>query len=208
MKTHDTPDYYASFYGEIFYHVYNRANGEEVLFRADTDRQFFLRQYGKYLSPFLKTLLGNHFHLVVKVKSTEQITAYLESLQPNERTIPQKIFLEAAPDFRVLHPVLENQFLRLFTSYAMRYNKLYQRKGNLFHRLFKRVAVNSEAHFGNFVYYVHANCRKHGFQHDFVDYPWSSYGALLSSKPTRLDRHCVRLVWRAGCVYSISPTRA
>jgi len=142
-------------------------------------------------------LLGNHFHLVVKIKSKEQITVYLESLPPNKQTIPQKKFLEATLDLRVLHPVLENQFLRLFTSYAMRYNRLYQRNGNLFHRPFKRVAVNSEAHVGNLVYYVHTNCRKHGLQHDFVSYPWSSYQAMISTKPTCLDRQFV-LDWFGG----------
>ena len=194
-------DYFVPLHAENYYHVYNRANGKEMLFRTDDDRRFFLKQYDKYLSHFLKTfvyqLLGNHFHLVVQVESVERIAAYLQVLPQKELTIPQRNFLGTPPELRTAHSVLENQFLRLFTSYAMRFNKIYERHGNLFHRPFKRVTVNSEGHFGNLIKYVHTNCRKHGLQQDFFNYPWSSYPAMISTKPTRLERAFV-LDWFGG----------
>jgi len=98
---------------------------------------------------------------------------------------------------RVLHKALENQFLRLFTSYATVFNAKYKRKGNLFNRPFKRVAVNSETHFGHLIYYVHTNCKKHKLQDDFIHYQWSSYQAMVSDKPTKLERNFV-LEWFGG----------
>lgn len=200
-KPKPTPDNLAKLCGDEFYHVYNRTNGGELLFRSDDDRRFFLQQYDKYLSPFLKTyvyqLLGNHFHFVVQIRSEAQITAYLESLPLKERTIPQKEFLALSTEKRVLHKVLENQFLRFFTSYATVFNARYQRKGNLFNRPFKRVVVNSETHFGHLIYYVHTNCKKHGLQDDFINYQWSSYQAMVMNKPTKLERDFV-LAWFGG----------
>ena len=200
-KTYPKIDYHVPLHSENFYHIYNRANGKDMLFRTDADRRFFLNQYRKYLSPFLQTfvyqLLGNHFHFVVKINSISEILSFLESLPQKELTKPHHKFLETPTDLLEAHPVLENQFLRLFTSYAMRYNRIYDRKGNLFHRPFKRVSVNSERHFGNLVCYVHANCRKHGLQRDFVSYPWSSYQAILSNRPTQVSRQFV-LDWFGG----------
>src|SRR5256885_9523951 len=66
------------------YHIYNRTNNKERLFRQDADRFFFIQQYEEYLSPFLKTyafnLLDNHFHFVVSVRSQVEIIAYLNTL--------------------------------------------------------------------------------------------------------------------------------
>lgn len=200
-KPKPTPDYLVKFCGDCFYHIYNRTNGGELLFRTDEDRRFFLKQYDLYLSPFLKTfayqLLGNHFHFVVQIKSEEAITSFLESIPLKERTIPQKAYLAMTTEKRVLHRVLENQFLRLFTSYATVYNSRHKRKGNLFNRPFKRVAVNSEEHFGHLIYYIHTNCKKHKLQDDFISYTWSSYHAMVSDRPTKLERQFV-LDWFGG----------
>jgi hypothetical protein len=38
------------------------------------------------------------------------------------------------------------------------------------------------------VVYIHHNPVHHGFTDDFKGYPWSSYGSLISEKPTRLMR--------------------
>ncbi len=72
-------DYSADFYENGIFHVYNRTNNRELLFRSDDNYLYFLKQYDKYLHPFLDTycwnLMPNHFHLLVRVKSTEAIKA-------------------------------------------------------------------------------------------------------------------------------------
>lgn len=55
-----------------YYHVYNRANGKDNLFRQKQDYQHFLRLYQKYMLPVVDTfawvLMPNHFHLLVRIK--------------------------------------------------------------------------------------------------------------------------------------------
>ena len=57
--------------------------------------------------------------------------------------------------------------------------------------------VTSDAHFLNLVAYIHQNPKKHGFVDDYRDWPFSSYDALRSSKPTHLSRQPV-LDWFNG----------
>jgi putative transposase len=45
--------------------------------------------------------------------------------------------------------------------------------------------------------YIHQNPQKHGFVDDFRVWPYSSYHAILSEKPTHLKREEV-LTWFAG----------
>ncbi|MDZ4795015.1 MAG: hypothetical protein SGI83_12110 [Bacteroidota bacterium] len=63
----------ADFQEGYFYHIYNRTNNQEKLFLSDDNRYFFLKRY-ELVSPLLDTfcwaLLPNHFHLLVRIKST------------------------------------------------------------------------------------------------------------------------------------------
>ncbi|OFY63026.1 MAG: hypothetical protein A3H98_10715 [Bacteroidetes bacterium RIFCSPLOWO2_02_FULL_36_8] len=67
-----TEHYYTQFETGCFYHVYNRAVDSKPMFKNEGNYLYFLRQYGKYLSSVLDTfaycLLGNHFHLLVRVR--------------------------------------------------------------------------------------------------------------------------------------------
>ena len=47
------------------------------------------------------------------------------------------------------------------------------------------------------VTYIHQNPQKHGFVNDFRTWPYSSYQALLSANPTRLQGDDV-LAWFQG----------
>ncbi len=200
-KAGTSPDFYAAMEAEHNYHVYNRTNNKELLFRDDNDRMFFLERLNTYLSPYVDCftycLLVNHFHLLIRVKSMENIIGVIENLELKDRTIAQKAFLELNPEERTTEKVLENQFLRLFTSYSMHFNVRHKRKGNLFTRRFKRIEVEDELHFLRLVYYVHANPVKHKLMKDFRAYRWSSYVAILSDKPTKLARDEV-LEWFNG----------
>jgi hypothetical protein len=84
-------------------------------------------------------------------------------------------------------------------SYAKSINQAYQRTGSLFQKRFGRIEVTSDQYFVQLVHYIHFNPQKHGFVSDFRDYPYSSYRALLSDKPTKLMRQSV-LAWFHGQV--------
>jgi putative transposase len=47
------------------------------------------------------------------------------------------------------------------------------------------------------IVYIHRNPQKHGFVEDFRDWPFSSYHALMSDKPTHVQRDTV-LNWFGG----------
>lgn len=55
-----------------YYHIYNRANGSDNLFRREQDYLHFLQLYQKYIlsvaDTFAWMLMPNHFHLLVRIK--------------------------------------------------------------------------------------------------------------------------------------------
>ncbi len=60
-----------------FFHVYNRGNGGQLIFYEERNYYYFLEKYRKYMQDYWDTysycLLPNHFHLLVKVKPTEEL---------------------------------------------------------------------------------------------------------------------------------------
>ena len=84
----------AKLYCNNYYHIYNRTNNKEALFRSDENREFFLRQYQKYLGPYIDifayALMSNHFHFNIRVKDLETINSHISSLHENELTVALK----------------------------------------------------------------------------------------------------------------------
>ena len=72
-------DYYATLEPNGFYHIFNRGNNRENLFFSDENCRYFLEKYGKYMNVLLDTyayaLLPNHFHLVVRARTEEEVVA-------------------------------------------------------------------------------------------------------------------------------------
>lgn len=163
----------------VYYHIYNRGVNRENIFREERNYPYFLKLYARYIEPVAETyvycLLRNHFHALVRIRDAET--------------------LKVSETFRVLNP--SHQFSNLFNAYAKAINKAYERTGSLFQHPFGRVAVTSDAYFTCLVAYVHHNPQKHRFVDDFREWPYSSYQALLSYKPTRLKRDEV-LEWFQG----------
>ena len=85
-------------------------------------------------------------------------------------------------------------FSNLFNAYTRAFNNACQRTGALFERPFGRIPVTADAYFVQLVIYIHQNPQKHGLIDDFREWPYSSYRALFSDKPTRLKRDIV-LSW-------------
>lgn len=145
------------------YHIFNRGNNRENLFREERNYRYFLDLYSKYTEPVAITyaycLMPNHFHFLVKIKECS----------PNEFDPKQ-------------------QFSNLFNSYAKSMNKAYDRTGALFQRPFGRIEVTSDAYYTCLVYYIHLNPQKHGFTKDFRTYGHSSYHVLLSDEPSFLAK--------------------
>lgn len=62
------------------YHIYNRGNNRENLFREEDNYRYFLDRYFHYLSPVVDTfaycLLKNHFHLLIRVKAPSDLRGF------------------------------------------------------------------------------------------------------------------------------------
>lgn len=185
-------DNIAQFCPEAYYHVYSRTNNREILFTNDDERSFFLKKYKEYLSDYVDTfawcLMGNHFHLCIRVKPESLILAKISGLNDLNLTAAHRRFIESPKHERTFHSVVEAQFSRLFTSYAMKFNLLHHRSGNLFYRPFKRIKIKDESHLQWLVYYIHSNIAKHGIRPDFAAYHWSSYATFFNEKPTLVCR--------------------
>jgi len=163
-------------YGK-YYHIFNRGNNRENIFVEERNYRYFLELYAKHVMPIADTyaycLLRNHFHFLVRIKTVEE------------------------QDLSGLLRKPSQHFSNLFNAYAKAFNKAYHRTGALFQRPFGRIEVASDTYFVYLVIYIHQNPQKHGFVEDFRTWPYSSYQALLSTKPTRLRRDDV-LEWFQG----------
>ena len=166
-----------------FYHIYNRGINSCNLFQENTNYEYFLSLYAKYISPVANTyawvLMRNHFHLLVKIKGEDEIQAFFQHLQG----IKNLEGLKGTNRTRV-----NQQFSNLFNAYTKAYNKRYSRTGSLFEHPFRRIKIESNAHLKYLVYYIHHNPIHHGFCEHFLEYPWSSYLSILSPKTTNLKR--------------------
>src|SRR5690606_6961681 len=74
---------------EKYYHIYNHANGDDNLFREQKNYGYFLEKYKQHINPIAETiawcLMPNHFHLLVKIKSEEEIAAAFPKFQTLEK---------------------------------------------------------------------------------------------------------------------------
>ena len=160
-----------------YYHIYNRGNNGIDLFYEIENYNHFLRLYEKYIDPIAETfawcLMKNHFHILVYIKETNEIDT--TKLEYSSTDKPKTVNAS-------------KQFSNLFNAYTHAMNKRYKRTGSLFEKNFKRKVVTSENYFQKLIFYIHNNPVHHRFTENIVEYPWTSYGTIISTKNTKLQR--------------------
>lgn len=163
-----------------YYHIYNRGNNRENLFLEERNYRHFLKLYAKYIFPIADTfaycLLPNHFHLLARIKTVDEI----EKMARTDSENLSGLDLASKPP--------SQHFSNLFNAYTRAFNRAYRRTGALFQRPFQRILVADQAYFTQLVIYIHQNPQKHGLVDDFQQWPYSSYRALFVDKPTQLRR--------------------
>ena len=187
-----------------YYHIYNRGNNRENIFIEERNYQHFLNLYTRYIDPvaeiFAYCLLRNHFHLLVRVRSEEEIIKILKVSTAIQKPVKQGILASREND-SMEKPLgsasPSKKFSDFFNAYAKSINKAYGRTGSLFQHPFGGVPVTTDRQFWNVIAYIHQNPQKHKFVEDFRDWKWSSYGILLADAPTKLNREAV-LDWFGG----------
>jgi putative transposase len=145
-----------------FFHVFNRAVGNEKLFLHDEDYHRWLGLIKMHLLPlsdiFAYCLLPNHYHLLIRLNDD----------------LPASGFSKAMSD-------AANTYSKLF-------NAANNRKGSLFMRPFKRKALGNEHLISWTFWYIHRNPMHHGYTKDWPGWKYSSYPAYCSDSPSLLNR--------------------
>ncbi len=172
-----------------YYHIYNRGNNRENLFHGPRHYRYFLQLYAKYITPVADTfaycLLPNHFHFGLRTRTEEEQEVFFDRNRD----------LESDPLFMLRHP--SRAFNNFFIAYARSFNNETKRTGALFESPFERTLVDNQQYLLRLITYIHHNPQTHGFVNDFRDWPWTSYGAMLSSGATKIERDEV-LDWFNG----------
>lgn len=171
-----------------FYHIYNRGINAEIIFKKDTHYQLFLNKYIKHVWPYVDTfaycLMSNHFHLLVRIKTEEEIiNSSLQQYPMKKNEFYDKF--------------ISRQFSHLFNGYTQVINNECKRTGGLFESPYRRIEVSNHRYFTQLIGYIHQNPQKHGFVSDFREYHYSSYQSHLFNKATKLKRDEV-LSWFGG----------
>lgn len=145
------------------YHIYNRGNNGEDLFKTKSNYFYFVSLLKLYLLPyfdvFAYALLPNHFHLVLRVKS-------------DSKTATQKLS-------------------NLFNAYTKAINKSFGRTGSLFQKPFRRKRIESEEYLRTVLIYIHQNPQNHGITQDFSDYEYSSYKIYIKQIESFLNKELI-----------------
>ena len=155
----------------VVYHVFNRGNNKEDIFKEEKNYTYFLSLLKKHVLPvaeiYAYCLLKNHFHLVIRINDIELLYDKYK----------EKSYLA---------------FSNLFNAYTKAINKMYNRTGSLFQEHLHRKRVEDEEYLTQLIAYVHLNPVKHEFSDDFKNYRYSSYKAYTLGKPTNVSCEYVK----------------
>jgi putative transposase len=177
-------NYWQKFEEGCYYHIYNRANGDALLFVNDGNFSYFLSKWTDYIYKYVDTiaycLMGNHFHFIVKIKTVD---AEIKHMIKQENTNASQKFEENTISFNAF---LEDQFRRLFQSYSLAFNKQQGRHGSLFEPKFKRIELVTIPRIQYAIAYVHHNPLHHDFSPFYETWAYSSYKSYITDKKTKI----------------------
>ncbi len=160
------------------YHIFNKAIGKDKLFISDKDYSYFLQKFDRFILPIADVLayclIPNHFHILLDIKEYDNLKTEL----------PKKY--DDTPDI-----FISQVFSNFFNSYTKSYNKANRRAGRLFCYPYKRILVEDDDYLTYLINYIHRNPVHHGITESFSEWKYSSYNAIVSNKPTKVDRNLV-----------------
>jgi putative transposase len=189
-------DYWQKFKEGCFYHVYNRSINKEVMFRSENNYNFFLKRWRDYLGPYVDTysfaLVPNHFHFTIRINKPDE--AYMNAVKLENTQAARKFEQGEIP----LYEFLEDQMKRFLSSYSKAFNAQNNREGSLMQKRFKRVCLKDEFHIAYMIAYHHHNPLHHGMVKDYQNWKYTSFNAIMETKPTRLVRDAILQIYFNG----------
>ncbi len=178
---------------EACYHIFNHANGDELIFREDENYRFFIAKYKRFVAPLVDTLayclMPNHFHLMIRLHDINALEKHLGNSSLLERNY-LKLRDDAGRE-ELLSKFVSKRLSNFFSSYTQSYNKMYGRMGSLFMKNFKRKRVADEKYFLQLIKYIHLNPVTHAFVGKPEKWVHSSYNSIISDAKTIVDRDLV-----------------
>ncbi len=159
-------DYKNSIKGGI-YHIYNRGNDKEDIFRNSEDYSFFTFRLRQYLFPEESLSIPGSRIIPLPEKSFSLICYCL---------MPNHFHMMIKQDTDLAIPAL---MLKLTTSYSKYFNKKYDRVGHVFQDRYKQVPVTGNKQLLWLSAYIHQNPKKAKLVSDPLKYNWSSYQDYL-----------------------------
>lgn len=161
---------YKQFAPNTFWHVYNRGNGKQDIFRDEEDYKFFLFRLKENLLPLLVSVI---------IKPHRSHTPYIrKSLPPEAFTLLSYCLM--SNHFHLL--IRQNSIVpvskllsKLCTGYSKYFNKKYDHVGGVFQDQFKSVLVSSDSQLFWLSAYIHQNPVVVDIVKKLEDYQWSSY---------------------------------
>ena len=131
-----------------YYHLYNRTNNQELLFKSRDNYLYFLTKYRKYTETDLDTLayclMPTHFHFMIYVKTDDVVS-------------------------------LKKKLGILLSSYTKAINRSYSRTGSLFQQHTKSKSLDTEKYFLTVINYIHQNPLRKKLISNLEDWEFSSY---------------------------------
>lgn len=138
------------------YHVITRGIDGKTIFKKPTDKREFLTQLEEVLA-------SGHGQ------------CYAWALMENHVHLC----------IRTGEETLANMMRRLFTKYAIYFNKHYKRHGYLFQNRYKSILCQEETYLQELIRYIHLNPVRAGVitkQEELDEYPWTGHSALVGKE--------------------------
>jgi hypothetical protein len=150
---------------ETYYPIFNPADGEDNLFRKERNLSLFEDKYRKYTNLLAgspaRCLTTNRFHLPVKIKSEEELAAVSTTALSKFGILEEFETLESDSTFKA--NIISKLFASFFSRYMKFFNVVYNRRGSLFIKNFRRKEVSNGVYPRNRILYTHLKPVKLGF---------------------------------------------
>lgn len=143
-----------------FYHVFNRASGNQLLFKDEKNYEYFLSKFDVYLGNYVILhawcLIPNHFHLLIEIKEAHLL-----------------------PEHEDIHDNITKRFKNFFLCYSLSYKIMFDQKANVFSQKYKHIQLYTDSNIRYVTLYIHRNPKHHNIA-DWQDYEWSSYPTIVN----------------------------
>jgi putative transposase len=137
-----------------YYHLYNRSNNNERVFKQEANYGYFLQRYKHQLGDLVDTaaycLMPTHFHFLIRVSTIDT------------DLVRAKIGV-------------------LLSAYTKAINSRFRRHGSLFQEHTKASHVATPEHMLSVTAYIHQNPVKAGLVRSPIDWKYSSYRAYIQN---------------------------